>query len=275
MKKLFAKPLWIRIAIQIFFFIFIAVISVNHTLSETGGGVSFLSSASVHALCPFGGVESLYQFISAGSFIPKIFESSFILLAIGLILALLFGPAFCGWVCPLGSIQEWFGKIGKKIFKRRYNHFIPAKIDSVLRYTRYLMLVWVVYMTAKSLTLVFADVDPYFALFHFWVSDTSLAGIIVLIVTLLLSLLVERPWCKYACPYGAFLGIFNLFRIFSIRRKESTCKLCRVCDTRCPMNIDVSRAGKVRNHQCISCLECTSEGICPVDGTVEFVAGGK
>ena len=54
---------------------------------------------------------------------------------------------------------------------------------------------------------------------------------------------VERPFCKYACPYGAVLGVFNLFRIFGIKRRKSSCISCKACDKACPMNIDVSGAG--------------------------------
>jgi polyferredoxin len=41
-------------------------------------------------------------------------------------------------------------------------------------------------------------------------------------VTLLASIFVECPWCKYACLYGAGLGLTNLVRVFSIRRTAST-----------------------------------------------------
>jgi polyferredoxin len=272
--RFFRRNIWIRRIVQGFFFVLIALISVNHTLAEGGQSIPFLSSASLHALCPFGGVETLYQYLTSGTFVQKIHESSFVLMIIGLLTALLFGPVFCGWVCPLGTIQEWFAGIGRKIFKkRRYNHFIPAKVDRWLRYSRYLVLAWVIYMTATSGKLLFSDVDPYYALFNFWSSEIAVGGLIVLGVTLLASLFVERPWCKYACPYGAVLGLTNLVRVFSIRREASTCKLDGACDITCPMNINVSSNSVVRNHQCISCLECTSEAKCPVAGTVTFSAG--
>ncbi|WP_156922793.1 4Fe-4S binding protein [Desulfitobacterium metallireducens] len=88
--------------------------------------------------------------------------------------------------------------------------------------------------------------------------------------TIILSLFIERPWCKYACPYGAVLGFFNFFRIFKIHRKNSSCVNCKACDRACPMNISVSTTNAVRNHQCISCMKCTSEHSCPVANTVEF-----
>lgn len=274
-KKFTRKRIWIRSLVQFFFFALIALISINHTLVESGGGIPLLSSASLHALCPFGGVVTIYQYAAAGTFVQKIHESSFILMIIGFFLAVLFGPVFCGWVCPLGTFQEWLGKLGRKLFKKRYNQFVPQKLDRVLRYTRYLVLGWVIYMTAASGTLLFANIDPYFALFNLWSSELAIGGVIVLAVTALLSLFVERPWCKYACPYGAVLGLSNLFRIFRIRRSPGTCNLDRVCDITCPMNIKVSEQTIVRDHQCISCLECTSEARCPVAATVEFSAGGK
>ncbi len=260
----------IRLIVQIFFFALIALIAVNHTMEEAGKAIPILSSASLHAVCPFGGVVSVYQFITSGTYVRKIHSAAFILMWIVFVLTVFLGPVFCGWVCPLGSIQEWFGKLGKKIFKRRFNRLIPYKVDRVLRYLRYLMLGWVVYMTAVTGTLVFSNIDPYFALFNFWTSEVAIGGVIILAVVLVLSLIVERPFCKYACPYGAVLGVFNLFRIFKIRRQRSTCIDCKACDRTCPMNIPVSTGGAVRHHQCITCLKCTSEQVCPVANTVEL-----
>lgn len=274
-KVLGKKKLKARFWVQMFFFVLIALIAVNHTLVENGGGIAILSSASLHAVCPFGGIVSLYQFATVGTFVQKIHQSAFVLAAIVFLLSIIFGPVFCGWVCPLGTFQEWTANLGRKIFKRKYNHMIPVKLDRILRYARYGVLIWVVYMTAYSGKLIFADVDPYFALFNFWTSEVAIGGLIVLGITLLASLFVERPWCKYACPYGAFLGLTNLFRVFKIRRNETECKVCAVCSRDCPMNIPVHEKSVIRDHQCISCLECTSEGVCPLPATVEFSAGGK
>jgi polyferredoxin len=268
------RTIWIRRVVQWFFFLLIALISVNHTLAESGAAIPFLSSASLHAVCPFGGVETLYIFATSGLYVKKIHDSALVLMGIGLVLAVLFGPVFCGWVCPLGTVQEWVGKLGRKIFKRRYNHFVPAKVDKILRYTRYIILIWVLYVTAMSGTLIFEAYDPYFALFNFWSTEVALTALLILSSTLVFSVFVERPWCKYACPYGAVLGLTNLFRVFSIKRAESTCKADGACSIMCPMNIEVDSVKTVRDHQCISCLECTSEAICPVARTVVFTSGG-
>lgn len=100
-----------------FFFTIIALTAVNEILNDAGISIPFIQPASLHALCPFGGVVSLYQFVSNGTLVKKVHESSMVLFVVSLVLLVLVGPVICGWVCPLGSIQEWIGKIGKKILK--------------------------------------------------------------------------------------------------------------------------------------------------------------
>ena len=263
----------IRTVVQVIFLVLIALIAVNHTLEESGKEIPIIGSASLHAVCPFGGVVSIYQYAVSGTFVKKTHESSFILMIIVAALAVAFGPVFCGWICPFGTVQEFFGRLGKKLFKKRYNKFIPYKYDKWLRYLRYVVLAWVIYMTAVTGKIIFADYDPYYALFNFWTGEVAVTGYIILAVSLLLSLFIERPFCKYACPYGAVLGVSNLFRIFKIKRAADTCINCGACDKACPMNIEVSTSGSVRNHQCISCMKCTSEQACPVADTVDLKAG--
>lgn len=264
------KMYWLRIFVQLFFFLLIVLISYNHYRAELGLSPILVGSPSLHAICPFGGVVTTYTYFTQGTYIKKIHESSFTLMWLILILTLFLGPAFCGWICPLGTVQEFIGKIGRKFLGKRYNHLLPPKADYWLRYIRYGILFIVVIMTIRELTLVFLNIDPYFALFNFWSDEVTVSSLIILGAVLIGSLFIERPWCKYLCPLGALLGVFNFFRIIPLKRNEKTCINCKQCDEVCPMNIEISNKKVVRNHQCISCLTCTDEVTCPVKDTLNF-----
>ena len=71
-KKANKKKLTVRNAVQIGFLILVAAIAVNHTIAEAqGAGLPLLSDASLHAICPFGGVVSIYQYATTGAFVAS------------------------------------------------------------------------------------------------------------------------------------------------------------------------------------------------------------
>lgn len=262
----------VRFIVQISVFVLVFLIAVSKQLAEMGVIIPFLPDASLHAICPFGGVVTIYDFVTTGGFIQKIHSSAFVLMILALLSAILFGAIFCGYICPFGSYQEWIGKLGKRLFPKKYNKVVPVKLDKYLRYLRYVVLALVVYQTAATATLIFQDVDPYYALFNFFSNEVAVAAYVVLGVITALSLIIERPWCKYLCPYGALLGLFNKIRIFKIRRNPSSCISCSKCDKACPMNIPVSKEEIVSSHQCIACHKCTSDISCPIANTVTISA---
>lgn len=63
---------------------------------------------SIHALCPYGGLESFYGAFTSGTFIQKIFSGTLVLFVISIILAIIFRRGFRGLICPFGAIQEFF-----------------------------------------------------------------------------------------------------------------------------------------------------------------------
>ena len=273
MKAKHSRIRTLRAVVQWTMFVFVAALAVVKYLKETGVVIP-LPEISLHAVCPFGGVVTVYEFLSSGSLVPKLHTAALVLMSLGLVVAFFFGPIFCGYFCPLGTMQEWIGKLGKKIFKKKYGKLIPPAADKVMRYLRYVVLAVVVYQTAAAAKLVFVEVDPYYALFNFFTGEVAWTAIAVLLGTMVLSLFVERPWCKYLCPYGALLGLFNLIRVFPVRRREETCINCKKCDAACPMQIKVSTGIAVRDHQCNSCHVCLSGAACPVKDTV-IVSAGK
>jgi polyferredoxin len=249
----------IRISILAFFLVFVTVVAALHQIIGGGPG----GFPPVDALCPFGGLEALYRFLVSGEFIQRTNLSNFILLGGTIALAIVVGRFFCGWICMLGFLQEIFGKLGLKVFKRKFT--VPARIDAYLRYLKYAVLFVVVGLTWKAGDLIIRPYDPYTAWAHipsgFEVFEDFLAGFIILAASLVLSMLYDRVFCKYLCPLGGMLGILNRIGLYKISRDESTCIRCRKCDAVCPVNIDVSTSERVTSSECINCLQCVT--VCP------------
>ena len=244
-----------RWIVQIAVFVYVLLISIGKYLSWS-------NTANLHSICPFGGVVNLYTFFSSGNYVAKLHQATFILLIALVVGLILTGKSFCGWICPLGSVQEWLGKLGRKLFPRIYDK-LPRKLSYVLGFAKYLILAWVVYQTALTAKLFFEPWDPYWNLFNIWTSEIAISGYVVTGLTLFFSLFLERPFCRFACPLGAINGLTNSFSLLNIKREEKTCIHCDRCNQMCPMKIVVSQQTTVDNIECIRCLQCTE--ICPVN----------
>jgi len=75
-----------------------------------------------------------------------------------------------------------------------------------------------------------------------------------LIVVVLSSIFVYRPFCKYLCPLGAIYGLFNKLGIFRLEFEKSKCVDCGLCEKSCKMDIDVRN--KLNSAECIRCGAC-------------------
>ena len=71
----------LRRGIQIGIFSLIAVLAVGKGLKDAGA-LPWWPEISLHAICPFGGVVTIYQFIATGDFLPKLHSAAFILMAV-------------------------------------------------------------------------------------------------------------------------------------------------------------------------------------------------
>ncbi len=252
---------------------FLTMVTIEGYLHQVqGGGVA----PSIHALCPYGGLETLYSLVFAGTFIQKIFSGTMILLGITLVLSLIFRRSFCGLICPFGALQEFFGIIGKKIFHKRF--IMPSRIDKPLRYLKYGVLVVTIYFAWKTAGLWMDPYDPWAAYGHVSAGFTSLTteyliGIITLIIVLVGSMLYDRFFCKYLCPMGAVYGAISKISPSKIVRDKDICINCNLCSKSCPMNIDVAKIDKVTSSECISCQSCVLS--CPKVGALQYKTGKK
>lgn len=247
------------------FFVWATIAGISHFLTERGISLPF-QTAGIDAICPFGALETLYSYISSGSLISKIHPSNLVM-GLGLTLATLAGGAFfCGWICPFGTLQEWAGKLGRRMLGRRYNHIIPLKADHALQYLRYAVALFFLAWTWAASSLVFAQYDPWRAFLSLAGGELAVGGIIALVVSLVGSLFVERFWCRYLCPMGAVTGLVGKLSIFKLRRNAETCISCHACTNACPFHIDVEHVTRVTSAQCNRCLKCVDA--CPVKDTL-------
>lgn len=221
----------------------------------------------VDALCPFGGIESFFTLIFTGAMLQKVVLSSFILLIAVLLSALIFRRTFCGSFCAFGALQELFGTIGGKLFKKRPQ--VPGVIDKWARYLKYIILALVVVLSARFGFLVIRPYDPWPAYHHLFSNELLtefLMGFIVLIISLAGSVVYERFFCKYLCPMGAFLGLINKLGWFRVERNDSTCTHCGACTKACPVSVKIEEVETVNSAECINCNLCVAS--CPEKDTL-------
>lgn len=237
---------------------------------------------SAEAFCPFGGLETLYKYVTeGGSFVSHTHLSNVVLLIAVLVVAFLFRSAFCGWICPLGSLQDLIYSFSKFLQKkipglRKGINSLKKKttwasvIDRYLRYVKYLVLIWAVGGSAYFGYMVFRDFDPWSALLN--IAEFSFTpGFVILIITIVASFFVERPWCRYACPLGAVSGLAGKFSPTYLKRNENACTNCKICTRSCPMGLEIHSADTIKGADCVSCLECV--GVCPQKGALEVKFG--
>ena len=156
------------------------------------------------AYCPMGGLQALTTFFVRGS-LPC--SMSMVQIVMGIVLAaavVLFSKLFCGYLCPLGTVQDLLMKLRNTIGWRGIVVKNGTVADKVLRVIKYVLLFWIFYSTATASELFCKNLDPYYAVatgfkgeITLWMSLISVAAVI------LCGFMVNMFWCKYLCPLGA------------------------------------------------------------------------
>jgi polyferredoxin len=280
----------LRLVTQAGFALFILYTLVIHVLVGEEGSIV---TTSAEAYCPFGGIETLYTFISSGgTYVSHTHLSNLVILASVLLLTVVARGAFCGWICPLGAIQEWLyagsawvqkriPPLGRSVralkaragvqsvrrFDQRGAPTLIERIDHWLRYGKYVVLAWAVLGAVAYGYMVFRDYDPWAALLT--ITELELTGgVVVLAVVLVASLFVERPWCRYACPLGAAIGLAGKLSPLRIQRDGPACAGCALCNKACPVGIPVDTRAAITDASCIMCMRCVDT--CPKHGALEL-----
>ncbi len=195
------------------------------------------------------------------------------------------GRFVCGWLCPFGLIQDLLHKIP---FPRKIKTF---RGDQVLRKLKYVILIVFVILLPLFLVDVMGQGAPYFCklicpagtleggipLEHLNKSMRSTIGWlyawknVLLVITIVLSVIIYRPFCKYICPLGAVYSVFNPISVFRYKVDKSKCVSCGACAKACKMQVDPVQNA---NHpECIRCGRCKQ--VCPVNAISSCPAARK
>jgi len=242
----------------------------------------------------FDPLIALTAMIAGRAFIAGLLYS-----VINVLAAVIFGRVWCGWLCPMGSILDWFSPS-----KQPLDHKVSEKWRTV-KYLLFAVLVFAAMFGNQS--LIFTDpvsiltrtmttalwpglrfmvfsIESFLYRFDLlWpildVINNKLLlplfqGIESVFISTLpmflffagiagLNWIKEHFWCRYLCPLGGMLGIFSRLSIFR-RRVDEACTSCGICAQNCPTRtINKEKKYSSDPSECVYCYDCAAD--CPVD----------
>lgn len=219
---------------------------------------------------------------------------------ITVVLTLLAGRVWCGWVCPLGTLLEWVriappgGRVALSPGWRAVKYFILALIIAAALFGNLTLMALdpISILTRTTTTVLLPSLNETItaverALYPLrpfqppidWIERVlrgtvltarrqyfaaNVAGALLLGGILALNALSERFWCRYLCPLGGLLALLSKVAPFR-RVVGDDCSSCGMCIGTCPMDtIDPLRGYESDPGECIVCLDCLVE--CPRSG---------
>lgn len=234
-------------------------------------GFNCYSCPGAVGACPLGALQNAIA--SSGSRAPTY------VLGILMLYGLILGRTICGFLCPVGLLQELLYKIPTPKVKKN-------RLTRVLSWLKYVILaVFVViiplwYALQKYPVPAFCKYICPAGTFEGAVGllsnpvnadKFSMLGIlftrkfVILLLIAAACVFVYRAFCRFLCPLGAVYGLFAKVAFIGVKVDAPKCTDCGRCVSQCKM--DISRVG---DHECIHCGECID--VCPTKA-ISFKAG--
>ena len=212
------------------------------------------------------------------------------------LLVMILGRVWCGWLCPIGFLQDLITRFRKRM-GISYKEVSP-KATIALNQIGY-MLLFLISFLSLAVGVTFLGMNNFFtraelpfemvapprpiAIFlqqlvglESWNAGIPLPGIIITIIVIVLSFKIRHFWCRI-CPAGALMSLFNRRALVSIKKDGAKCTKCRICLRSCPMDIEEIYEEKeednVTNGTCIHCYRCVE--LCPEDGCLSVTFMNK
>ena len=160
------------------------------------------------------------------------------------------GRGFCGWFCPFGTLNDLLS-------------FRKVKMLEAVSYSKFIVLgatfiaAWVFADTIFCKLCPVASIEasiPYLLMGVSTVNSPFLVHMGTLAITLVGMILISRFWCRYLCPMGALLSLFNRVSFLRLKLDKARCSSCAACASDCPMGLDPHT--QYDSHNCIKCGRC-------------------
>ena len=274
------SPTLLRRGIQAAFAVFLTWVAYNFYLYvqwATGKSQTFTPKPpSVEGFLPISELMAARRLFETGQWDAVHPAGLTLFLAIAL-MALLFRKGFCGYICPVGFVSNLLGRLGERL---GLNRTPPRKLELALQAIKYIPLALLAYFSLFAMGV--DEIEAFMAAPFNMVADSSMlffflrastTTLIVVAVIVAASLVVRNAWCRFLCPYGAFLGLFALASPVAVRRNAATCTSCRRCQRVCPSAIAVHQKARVNSPECLGCTACIEA--CPQKDCLHLAAADK
>ena len=227
-------------------------------------GVNCFSCPASTTYCPLGSLQQLLAGARWSIENGQFFLGFYVVGGMGAIGSFV-GRMVCGWACPFGLFQELLNKIPS----RKFGIWKP------LRYLKYVLLASMVVLLPLFAIDEFGLGEPWFCK-YFCPAGTLEAGfpmlilqpglranlgllflnkLFILVAFITWAVFSSRPFCRTACPLGAFYALFAKIKLVKLRLDPVKCTHCKACHTVCPMGVRFDESPE--DMECISCLACS------------------
>jgi polyferredoxin len=276
----YLKP--VRVGVSLLFFVVTALLFLDFigvVTPQFMNGVTYLQF-----------LPSLIKFLSVAGILTAGF-------AIVLVVTIIFGRVYCSSICPLGTLQDVFTFVSRKLNRKRV--LKRAKRYDLVRFG---LLVLTVAAFVGGVTVLVTLLDPFsntgrlfsillrpvvvagnnllsgvlgkFHIYAVYPADQTSPGIPALVVAAAffgliawLSFTRGRLYCNLLCPVGALLGLVSRFSLMKVAINKGDCKGCSLCEHVCKGGCIDAKARTVDFDRCVVCFNCFD--ICP-RGDMEF-----
>ncbi|MCQ2272874.1 MAG: 4Fe-4S binding protein [Bacteroidales bacterium] len=218
--------------------------------------VAYLGFANKGCSCAVSYFQSSILFLLG----KEQFTALFVIFCALMVMTYVYGKVWCGWLCPLGIVQDflYIGRFKKLRNKTFFKALRTRTAQTIMRTLQVISFIGLTVMVIITQMPYFCRFDPFAAIFRLNIFTTT--QWILVIVLIISSLLICRPFCKSFCPMGLVLNLVTLIPgSHRITVDSETCKRCGNCGRKCQMNA-------IRNHKigadCIHCGECIGSTQC-------------